>query len=93
MTSRTASGEQANPNAITAAHKTLPFGTQVHVTNLHNGRSVVVRVNDRGPFIGGRIIDVTRAAASKLGFVSQGTARVRIRADGIGAGLPASTCT
>ncbi|WP_026380993.1 septal ring lytic transglycosylase RlpA family protein [Afifella pfennigii] len=78
MTSRTASGERANPNAMTAAHRTLPFGTKVKVTNLTNGRATIVRINDRGPFIKGRIIDVTRAAAHKLGFVSRGTARVQL---------------
>jgi rare lipoprotein A len=77
-TSRTASGERANPADLTAAHRALPFGTRVKVENLHNGRSVVVRINDRGPFVGGRIIDVTQAAASELGFLSRGTARVRL---------------
>jgi rare lipoprotein A len=77
-TSKTASGERANPGALTAAHRTLPFGTQVKVENLRNGRSVVLRINDRGPFTGGRIIDVTRAAAEKLGFVAHGTAPVRL---------------
>ena len=93
MTSQTASGERANPTAMTAAHRTLPFGTRVHVTNLNNGRTAVVRVNDRGPFIGGRVIDVTKAAASQLGFVSQGTTRVQIKADGVGGGLPSTSCT
>jgi rare lipoprotein A len=78
LTSRTASGERANPNTLTAAHRTLPFGSKVRVENLKNGRSVVVRINDRGPFSGGRVIDVTRAAASSLGFVSAGTAKVRL---------------
>ncbi|MEO1200644.1 MAG: septal ring lytic transglycosylase RlpA family protein [Pseudomonadota bacterium] len=83
MTSRTASGERADPNAYTAAHRTLPFGTMVRVTNLGNGRSVVVRINDRGPFTGGRIIDLTRRAANDLGFINAGTARVQIStADG-----------
>ena len=86
MTSRTASGERANPNAMTAAHRSLPFGTSVQVTNLRNGRSVVVRINDRGPFIRGRIIDVTKAAASKLGFVGAGTARVKISRPGRASG-------
>lgn len=80
MTSRTASGERANPNAMTAAHRTLPFGTRVKVVNLVNRRSVVVRINDRGPFIRGRIIDVSKAAARKLGMVATGTASVRISA-------------
>jgi len=78
MTTRTASGERANPNAMTAAHRTLPFGTKVRVTNRRNGRSVVVRINDRGPFIRGRIIDLSRAAANRLGFVRQGTTKVCI---------------
>ena len=62
---RTANGEQFNPNALTAAHKTLPFGTRVQVT--HKGKSVIVRINDRGPFIKGRSIDLSRAAARKIG--------------------------
>ena len=78
FTTITASGERANPGAMTAAHRTLPFGTRVQVQNLDNGRSVVVRINDRGPFVRGRIIDVTRAAASQLGFINAGTARVQI---------------
>jgi rare lipoprotein A len=65
---KTASGEQANPRQLTAAHKTLPFGTMVQVTNKKNGRTVMVRINDRGPFVRGRIIDLTPAAASQLGF-------------------------
>lgn len=82
MTSKTASGERANPGAMTAAHRSLPFGTSVRVTNLRNGRSVVVRINDRGPFVRGRIIDVTKAAAAKLGFVGAGTAPVRVSRPG-----------
>lgn len=78
MTSRTASGERANPEAMVAAHRTLPFGTMVRVENLNNGREVVVRINDRGPFIRGRIIDLSRAAANELGFVRAGTAAVRV---------------
>jgi rare lipoprotein A len=65
---RTASGERSRPSGLTAAHRTLPFGTKVRVTNHRNGRSVVVRVNDRGPFNRGRIIDLTPAAAGQLGF-------------------------
>jgi len=76
---RTASGERFNMNAPTAAHRTLPFGTLVRVTNMANGRSVVVRINDRGPFVRRRIIDVSRRAAEALGFVRDGTARVRVR--------------
>ncbi len=64
----TASGEHPSPGALTAAHRTLPFGTRVRVTNERNGRSVVVRINDRGPFVKGRIIDLTPAAAHALGF-------------------------
>jgi rare lipoprotein A len=78
LTSMTANGERCDPNALTAAHPTLPFGTRVKVDNLDNGRSVVVRINDRGPFVGGRIIDLTRAAARSLDFVGAGTAKVRL---------------
>ena len=70
--SKTASGERMNPSAMTAAHRSLPFGTKVTVTNKKNGKSVVVRINDRGPFIKGRVIDVSKGAAQKLGFVSSG---------------------
>jgi rare lipoprotein A len=65
---RTANGERAQPNGFTAAHRTLPFGTRVRVTNSRNGRSIVVRINDRGPFVRGRVIDLTPAAAHALGF-------------------------
>lgn len=65
---RTASGERASPGALTAAHRTLPFGTMVRVTDSRSGRSVVVRINDRGPFVRGRVIDLTPAAAHALGF-------------------------
>lgn len=65
---KTASGERANPRELTAAHRTLPFGTRVKVTNRRNGRSVTVRINDRGPFVRGRVIDLTPAAAQQLGF-------------------------
>jgi rare lipoprotein A len=65
---KTASGERANPRALTAAHRTLPFGTRVKVTNKRNGRTVLVRINDRGPFKRGRIIDLTPAAAQRLGM-------------------------
>jgi rare lipoprotein A len=74
---KTASGERANPRALTAAHRSRPFGSTVKVTNKKNGRAVVVRINDRGPFIRGRIIDVTPAAARKLGF--GGLAPVTVR--------------
>ena len=75
---RVASGGWFNPNAMTAAHKTLPFGTRVRVTHLGNGRSVEVRINDRGPYVGGRIIDLSKAAASVLGMTGQGIARVAV---------------
>jgi rare lipoprotein A len=65
---KTASGQRAHPDGLTAAHRTLPFGTMVRVTNRRNGRSVTVRINDRGPFVRGRVIDVTPAAARALGF-------------------------
>jgi rare lipoprotein A len=65
---KTASGERAEPGGLTAAHKTLRFGTMVQVTNKRNGKSVTVRINDRGPFIRGRVIDVTPAGARALGF-------------------------
>ena len=65
---RTANGERASASGMTAAHRSLPFGTRVRVTNRKSGRSVVVRINDRGPFIRGRVIDVTPAAARALGF-------------------------
>jgi rare lipoprotein A len=74
----TASGERFNPDALTAAHRTLPFGTMVRVTHLASWRSVVVRINDRGPFIKGRIIDLSRRAASDLGITAAGVARVSI---------------
>ncbi|UCH77466.1 MAG: septal ring lytic transglycosylase RlpA family protein [Candidatus Coatesbacteria bacterium] len=74
----TASGEKFDMNALTAAHKTLPFGTRVRVTNLANDKSVVVRVNDRGPFVEGRIIDLSYAAAKKIGMVEAGVVRVEI---------------
>ena len=75
---RTANGERAQPGGFTAAHRTLPFGTRVRVTNKSNGRSVVVRINDRGPFVRGRVIDLTPAAARALGF--NGLAHVTINA-------------
>lgn len=75
---RSASGEVFNQNAMTAAHRSLPFGTQVRVTNLRTGRSVVVRINDRGPFSRGRVIDLSAAAARVIGLLSSGTAPVRL---------------
>jgi peptidoglycan lytic transglycosylase len=80
--SRTASGETMNPGDLTAAHRSLPFGTRVLVENLSNGHSVVVRINDRGPFVAGRIIDVSKAAASSLGMLGSGTAKVRVSSAG-----------
>lgn len=65
-----------NPSLLTAAHRTLPFGTKVKVTNKRNGRSVIVRINDRGPFIRGRVLDVSKAAAQNIGMVGSGTAQV-----------------
>ncbi len=76
---QTASGEIFDMNSATAAHRTLPFGTRVQVTNLENGRSTVLTINDRGPFVGRRIIDVSRRAAQVLGFVQEGTVRVRVQ--------------
>lgn len=73
---RVASGGWFNPNAMTAAHKTLPFGTRVVVTNLRNGRSVTVTINDRGPYVKGRVIDLSRAAASSIGMTGAGVAPV-----------------
>ncbi|RNJ44357.1 hypothetical protein B5V01_30320 [Mesorhizobium erdmanii] len=70
--SRTASGERMNPSALTAAHRTLPFGTKLRVTNQNNGRSVIVRINDRGPFIRGRVLDLSKGAAGQLGFIGSG---------------------
>jgi rare lipoprotein A len=75
----TANGEVYDQNGLTAAHKTLPMPTLVRVTNLENGRSIEVRINDRGPFVNNRIIDLTRRGAQLLGFESQGTARVRVQ--------------
>jgi rare lipoprotein A len=75
---QTAVGERFNPEAMTAAHRTLPFGTKVRVTNNNNGRSVVVRINDRGPFIGGRVIDLSYGAARVIGMISNGIAPVTI---------------
>ena len=71
-----ASGGRFNPNAMTAAHKTLPFGTRVRITHLGNGRSVDVHINDRGPYVAGRIVDLSKAAAGKIGMTGQGVARV-----------------
>jgi rare lipoprotein A len=75
---RTASGEKFDPHELTAAHPTLPFGTRLRVTSVATGRSVIVRVNDRGPFLPGRVVDVSSAAAETLGIVGQGTAKVKL---------------
>lgn len=75
---QTASGEVYDMNLPTAAHKTLPFGTQVRIDNLDNGRSAELRINDRGPFVAGRIIDVSRLGAEELGLLGPGIARVRV---------------
>ncbi|MDM7936284.1 MAG: septal ring lytic transglycosylase RlpA family protein [Cyanobium sp. CZS 48M] len=75
---RTANGEVFRPGTMTAAHRTLPFGTKVKVTNLRNGRSAIVRINDRGPFHGNRIIDLAHGAAQNLGLVASGVAQVRL---------------
>jgi rare lipoprotein A len=78
-TRHTADGEWFDAGKLTAAHKTLPLPSTVQVTNLENGRSITVRVNDRGPFASGRIIDLSRAAADRLGFTRQGAAKVRVK--------------
>ena len=75
---KTSSGERFNMNALTAAHRTLPIPSYARVTNTANGKSVIVRVNDRGPFHGSRVMDVSKAAAQQLGFIKQGTAHVKI---------------
>ena len=77
---KTASGEPFNQHALTAAHRRLPFGTRVKVTNLANDKSVMVRINDRGPHTRGRLIDLSRQAAEQLGMLRSGTARVRVQA-------------
>jgi rare lipoprotein A len=77
---RTASGERFDKNSLTAAHRQLPFGTRVKVTNLNNNRSCVVRINDRGPHTRGRLIDLSHEAAERLGMLKNGTARVRVQA-------------
>lgn len=74
--SKTANGERMNPSAMTAAHRSLPFGSKIKVINKRNGKSVVVRINDRGPFIRGRIVDLSKAAASSIGMIKSGHAPV-----------------
>ncbi len=80
----TANGERFDMRKVSAAHKTLPFGTVVRVTDLDTHRSIKVRINDRGPFVEGRIIDLSRAASKKLGMFKQGIAKVRIEVLRIG---------
>ena len=75
---KTANGERFDPNTYTAAHKTLKFGTKVRVTNLKNNKSIIVRINNRGPFVKGRIIDLTARGAKELDFYSKGLTRVKI---------------
>jgi rare lipoprotein A len=80
----TASGERFDMHRPSAAHKTLPFGVAVRVTNLDNGRRIVVRINDRGPFVKGRIIDLSKAAAKKLGMIESGVVPVKIEVVDVG---------
>ena len=75
---RTACGGRHNPEAMTAAHRSLPCGSRIKVTNLHNGRSAVVTIVDRGPFVRGRIVDVSRGAARHIGLIGRGVGRVQI---------------
>jgi rare lipoprotein A len=75
---QTASGEKFDANELTAAHPTLPFGTKLRVTNVTNGQSVTVRVNDRGPYVPGRVVDVSYSAARTLGMVGGGVAKVKL---------------
>jgi rare lipoprotein A len=75
---KTASGERFSNGAMTAAHRTAPFGSRLKVTNISNGRSVVVRVNDRGPFVRGRVVDLSQTAARQIGMKDRGLARVRV---------------
>ena len=76
---KTANGEIFSNSKLTAAHKTLPFGTKVKVTNVRNGKSVNVRINDRGPFVAGRMIDLSKEAAKKIGIVNAGVGNVKIK--------------
>lgn len=76
---KTANGEKFNMGALTAAHKSMPFGTKLRVTNKRNGKSVVVRVNDRGPFVRGRMLDLSKAAAGRIGMISTGSGAVCVQ--------------
>lgn len=76
---RTASGQRFDPNGLSAAHRTLPFGTKLRLTNPNNGKSIIVTVNDRGPFIRGTGLDVSRGAAHQLGFIRQGKTRLQMQ--------------
>ena len=91
MGTKTASGEKMDARALAAAHRSLPFGTRVRVENLANGRSVVVRINDRGPFAGGRVIDLTQGAAEKIGMIHSGVAPVKLTVVG-GKGKLSGNC-
>jgi peptidoglycan lytic transglycosylase len=88
----TASGERYDMDQMTAAHRTLPFGTRVRVTNLDNGRHVTVTINDRGPFVAGRILDLSRAAATALDAIGPGVVRVRLEIENVGDGMPDAPC-
>ena len=76
---KTANGERYNMNEMTAAHKTLRFGTKVRVINQRNGKSVIVRINDRGPYVGSRVIDLSKSAAQKIDMIGSGTAKVKLQ--------------
>jgi rare lipoprotein A len=79
---KTASGEKLDPAGLTAAHKKLPLGTHARVTNLESGKNVAVRINDRGPYVRGRVIDLSKKAAQTIGIVDKGMARVEVKIDG-----------
>jgi rare lipoprotein A len=79
--SNTANGEQFNSTELTAAHRTLPFGTRLRVTDVATGQSVTVRVNDRGPFIPGRVVDISHSAAEALGMIDRGIAKVKLEVE------------
>ena len=76
---KTASGQRYNKNRLSAAHKTLPLGTQIKVTDTRTGRSIIVKVNDRGPFVKGRVLDLSREAAKELGIIKKGVAKVELK--------------